>query len=168
MSVSVVRVEELLTSLHLPHEVKRHAPIMSVQEALESGVLTELGITAGSIVKNVLLNDIAGACYLLVAPGMGRTDLKAMAQRIGSTRLSFASRTTFSSVFGPAKGPVTLFDLLDDDDRTRNVHLVLDSRVSEIAGNTAFHIGTNTVSVLVRAADTPTIASAIQPSYMTI
>ncbi|MCH4209975.1 YbaK/EbsC family protein [Bifidobacterium sp.] len=168
MSVSVATVEDLLDSLHLPYEVKRHAPITSVQEALESGVLGELGITAGDIVKNLLLNDTAGECYLLVAPGMGRTDLKSMARHIGSTRLSFASLKTFGTVFGPSKGHVTLFDLLDDDDRIRNVHLVLDARVAKIAGNTAFHVGTNTVSVLVRAADTPTIASAIQPSYITI
>ncbi|MCI1635494.1 YbaK/EbsC family protein [Bifidobacterium sp.] len=167
MSVSSKAVEDLLSSLNLAYRIQQHAPITSIQEAMESGVLIDLGITVNSTVKNLLLSSSDGNCYLLVAPGMGRVDLKDVAKQIASKRLSFASLNTFGTVFGESKGQVTLFDLLDSNERVRKVQLVLDSRVSKIVGNTAFHIGSNHVSALVKAEDVPTIAKAIQPSYLT-
>lgn len=167
MSVTIAEVEHLLDSLKLAYRVEHHAPITSIQEAMESGLLSDLGMTAGSMVKNLLLTDTTGECYLLVAPGIGRVDLKGMARHLGCTRLSFASLKTFGAVFGTSKGQVAMFDLLDDDERVNRVHLIVDSRVALIPGDTAFHIDSNTVSVLVRAQDVPVIARTIQPTYLT-
>jgi hypothetical protein len=156
-------VDEFLTVLGVKHHFARHSAITSVQDALEKGVPTQLGIPLGNVVKNLVLRDTSHKLYLLVTAGLARVNLHKLSRTLGVSHLSMARLDEAHGMFGTHKGTVSLFDVLALEGARQPVALsvVVDAAVSEIEGEIAFPAGSGEESVLFAAADLGKVAHEI-------
>jgi len=74
--------------------------------------------------KNLFLKDAKGQLWLICALDQTRIDLKRLPEAIGAARLSFGSPERLEAALGVTPGSVTVFALINDQDRA--VKLVLD------------------------------------------
>jgi Ala-tRNA(Pro) deacylase len=118
--------EELLLLLdrtELPYEIVEHEAVFTIADALAA--TPEIG---GIKTKNVFLRDAKGARhFLVIVPHDVRLDLAALAQMLGSTKLSMGSPDRLQRHLGVTPGAVSVFALVND--RERAVELVFDERV---------------------------------------
>jgi len=108
-----------LAALGIETRTVNHPPVFTVEE---SKALR--GQLPGGHVKNLFLRDKKGALWLVVAEEDRRVDLKALAQRIGAGKVSFASPERLMRHLGVAPGSVTPFGLIND--REVEVRVVID------------------------------------------
>lgn len=109
-----------LAELGIPCRTVSHPPVFTVEEA--KALRGEL---PGGHVKNLFLRDKKGAMWLVVAEEDRKIDLKALAERIGAGKVSFASPERLMQYLGVIPGAVTPFGLIND--RNREVRVVLDA-----------------------------------------
>jgi len=131
----------LLDRLGIAHTTFRHAPVFRVEEGQEIKAALPGGHT-----KNLFLKDAKDQVWLVSALGETRIDLKALPAVIGSARLSFGREALLWELLGVRPGSVTLFALMNDEDR--KVRLVLDKALfdHELVN---FHPLTNTATTAV-------------------
>jgi Ala-tRNA(Pro) deacylase len=129
---------DLLETCGDPIDVRTHRAVLSVDEfhALDSGL-------AGAICKNLLIRDRNGL-YLLVVSATKRVDLKALASRLGSSRLSFADATHLEAKLGTWSGALSPLALANDADE--EIALVIDEALQAEA-HLLFHPLDNAVTV---------------------
>jgi Ala-tRNA(Pro) deacylase len=108
-----------LAELGIESRTVRHPPVFTVEEA--KALRGEL---PGGHVKNLFLRDKKGVPWLVVAEEDRRIDLKALAERIGAGKVSFASAERLMRHLGVVPGSVTPFGLIND--RGHEVRVVLD------------------------------------------
>lgn len=78
----------------------------------------------GKMVKNLFLRDAKGhRHFLVVVPDHKPIDLKALKDKIGSTRLSFGSPERLDRFLGVSRGSVSPFGILNDETATVEVFL---------------------------------------------
>jgi Ala-tRNA(Pro) deacylase len=109
-----------LGELGIAATTHRHPPVHTVDE---SKALR--GALPGVHCKTLLLKDRKAALWLVVAPEDRTIDLKTPHQRLGSSRLSFASVEVLWRVLGVRPGSVTPFALINDHEH--RVAVVLDA-----------------------------------------
>ena len=104
------------------------------------------GITArGTVCKNLFLRDAKGKNHFLVTvPEEKRVDLKILAERIGSTKLSFASADRLAKYLGVEQGCVSPFGVLNDE--SGSVTVVFDQDLL-FKGAVGVHPNDNTATV---------------------
>lgn len=124
-----------------------------------SSVMDECGIEPGTTVsKNLFLRDAKGRThYLVVLPIEKTADLKQLAEKLGSTRLSFASEERLQKYLGVKAGSVSAFSVLNDVDR--EVIVVFDRTLSGTQ-KFALHPNENTASLYMNFADVERIVKA--------
>jgi hypothetical protein len=144
-------IESFLTRLGIEHRFVRHAPITSVQEALEKGVPAQLGISLENVMKNLLVRDSQHRLFLLVAPGMNRVNLRVLARQLHLSHLSMARLDEARGLFGEHKGAVSLFDVLTPKPENVEVTLVVDEDIAQMTGEIAFPAGSDRESVVIPA-----------------
>ena len=108
----------------IAHHTHRHAPVFRVEEGHEIKAALPGGHT-----KNLFLKDAKGQLWLISALGETRIDLKALAPRIGSAKLSFGSPERLYEALGVTPGSVTAFALINDPEH--KVRFVLDQALIE-------------------------------------
>jgi Ala-tRNA(Pro) deacylase len=108
-----------LDALGIRHVTHRHPPLFTVAESVALR-----GSLPGGHCKSLFLKDRKGGLWLVVALEDRRLDLKALADRLGAPRFSFASPELMESVLGVTPGSVTPFALIND--QARRVRVVLD------------------------------------------
>jgi len=86
-----------------------HAPVFTVEES--KALRGEL---PGGHVKNLFLRNKKGGLWLIVAEEDRQIDLKALGNRIGAGKVSFASAERLMRHLGVAPGSVTPFGLIND------------------------------------------------------
>lgn len=97
--------------------------------------------------KNLFLRNHKGnQHYLVILPWDKPLDIHALWEKIGSTRLSFASPERMMKYLGVPPGSVSLFGLLND--ATHSVNLLLDKDL-ETADRISFHPNDNTASLVI-------------------
>ena len=108
--------------------------------------MDKAGITAkGTVCKNLFLRDAKGKNHFLVtAPEEKRVDLKCLAEKIGSTKLSFASADRLSKYLGVEQGCVSPFGVLNDESTSVTVVFDQDLQFNDAIG---VHPNDNTASV---------------------
>lgn len=117
-----VTPEELLEHIrHLGIEVSTvgHPPLHTVEQSR-----AQRGAIPGGHCKNLFLRDHKKRFWLIVTLEDAVIDLKAIASRIGSGRLSFASADRLREHLGVEPGSVTPFAVINDHEGT--VQVVLD------------------------------------------
>jgi Ala-tRNA(Pro) deacylase len=111
-----------LASLGIEAQTVSHPPVFTVEEAkaLRGEIL-------GVHTKNLFLRDKKGTMWLVVCSEDRGIDLKDLAQRLGSGRLSFASADRLRKYLGVIPGAVTPFAIINDHGNA--VHVAIDRDV---------------------------------------
>ncbi len=108
-----------LKTLGIETRTVRHEPVFTVDEA--KGLRETM---PGGHCKSLFLRDKRGEKHwLLVCDEDVRVDLKAMAKRLGASRLSFGSPERLWAMLGVRPGSVTPFALINDPDHRITVLL---------------------------------------------
>ncbi len=139
-------VYDQLTRIGLPYTVVEHPAVFTIAD------MQQLDFPANAVIaKNLLLRNAKGdQHYLLVVDADQQIDVKALKEKLGSTRLSFVSEERLHTYLGLAKGAVSPFGLLNDPDKHVTVYLdqALDSE--RLIG---VHPNDNTATVFLTFAD---------------
>lgn len=105
-----------LECLGIASRTVEHSPVFTVAES------TDLERTLpGGHTKNLFLTDPRGRLFLVVAKSSTHIDLKALAETLGSGRLSFGRPELLKDVLGVSPGSVSVFALINDPDRRVSV-----------------------------------------------
>ncbi|MFZ5610461.1 MAG: prolyl-tRNA synthetase associated domain-containing protein [Pseudomonadota bacterium] len=107
------RLMARLDTLRIAYRTLRHAPVHSVAEAKAWRRTLDGEARAGGHCKCLFLKTKKGALVLAVVLEDRRVDLKALAERLGMGRFSFASPATMRAQLGVAPGAVTPFALIN-------------------------------------------------------
>jgi Ala-tRNA(Pro) deacylase len=108
-----------LEELGISARTINHPPVFTVAEAKALR-----GQISGAHTKNLFLRDKKGAMWLLVCPEDRKIDLKTLAGRLSSARLSFGSPRRLMEYLGVTPGAVTPFAIIND--KSGQVKVVLD------------------------------------------
>lgn len=99
----------LMEELDIPFRLYEHEAVYTIAEAED--LCRSLD---GLLCKSLLLADTQGALYLLAARGNIRVDMKALALRLQSGRLSFAPPEALQRHLGCPRGAASLLGLVND------------------------------------------------------
>ena len=135
----------LLAGLGIASRTTTHQPVVTVEEA--KALRGEL---SGCHTKNLFLRDKKGAMWLVVCPEDREVDLKDLAERLGSGRLSFGSADRLMKYLGVIPGAVTPFAVIND--KGGHVKVVLDQRL-RAAETLNFHPLDNAMTTNIGARD---------------
>jgi Ala-tRNA(Pro) deacylase len=139
MSENTQRIYDLLNGLGVDFIAVEHTAVFTIDDmaALD---LPEFDAVA----KNLFVRDDKKRnYYLLVVRHEKRIELKALSEKIGSTRLSFASENDLGEILGLQKGAVTPFGVLNDAEKRVKVYVDKDFDGKRIG----VHPNENTASV---------------------
>ena len=100
---------EALGHLGIAHETTEHTAVFTVDEAKAIR-----GKCDGAHVKNLFLRNKKGGMWLLTCLEDRQIDLKALAERVGANRFSFASAQRLMQYLGVIPGAVTAFGPIND------------------------------------------------------
>lgn len=85
----------------------------------------------GAHTKNLFLKDEDGRLVLVVAESATRVDIKGLARKLGTGRLSFGKPELMMDVLGVTPGSVTAFAIINDTQHL--VRIVIDSELTRHA-----------------------------------
>ncbi|MCB9948147.1 MAG: prolyl-tRNA synthetase associated domain-containing protein [Rhodospirillaceae bacterium] len=105
-------------ALGIPVTTHTHPPVFTVEEAKDLR-----GVLPGGHCKSLFLRNKKGQYWLVVCEEDRQVDLKALGDRLGAGRLSFASADRLMAVLGVIPGSVTPFALINDRDHQVTVAL---------------------------------------------
>jgi Ala-tRNA(Pro) deacylase len=108
-----------LEELGIATQTTEHPPVFTVDEAKALR-----GEIEGCHTKNLFLRNKKGAMWLVVCPEDRSLDLKSLANRLGTGRLSFGNAERLMKYLGVIPGAVSPFAVLNDGGR--QVRVVLD------------------------------------------
>jgi Ala-tRNA(Pro) deacylase len=114
---------ERLATLEIATKTVEHPPAHTVAES--SAI--DIGLP-GAHTKNLFVKDEDGTLLLVVAKSSTKVDLKTVARKLGTGRLSFAKPDVLQEVLGVSPGSVTAFAIANDV--KRRVRLILDHELS--------------------------------------
>ncbi len=135
----------LLNQAHIPYEVYEHSPVYTIED-LDALHLPQ----AEQIVKNLFLRDDKKKYFYLVSvPGHRSVNLKALAERIPSRKLSFASQADLWERLRLEKGHVTPLGILNDEQK--EVTVVFDRALQ--GRQIGIHPMENTATIFLAFAD---------------
>lgn len=134
------KVYKLLDSLDITYDVIEHEPLYTAEQLV---VIKDVAI--GTHCKNLFLRNAKGSeYYLVVVRDDKQVDLKALKDKIGTSRLSFASPERLLKVLRLTPGSVNPFSLINDEEQS--VKLFLDNDIFN-GENLNFHPNINTKMV---------------------
>ena len=136
-----VRLRELGIETH----TVSHPPVFTVQQAK-----AHRGEIAGTHTKNLFLRDKKGDMWLVVCLEDRAVDLKGLAQRLGSGRLSFGSAERLRRYLGVTPGAVTPFGIVNDHNNAVRVAIDGDVLAQDPLN---FHPLDNSMTTSIRAGD---------------
>ncbi len=139
------QVYDLLKEKNISYEVFEHQPVYTIEDMVATGMPH-----VENIVKNLFLRDDKGKNhYLITLDGHKSVDLKEVADKIGSRKLSFASEDRLMKNLGLTAGSVTPLGLLNDAPVT--VTLVFDKALKgKLMG---IHPMENTATIFIKYED---------------
>lgn len=115
------QVLKALEERGIKFSVEEHPPVFTIEE------MDALGLNErGDVVKNLFLRDAKGKRHFLVVLAKDKqADLKSLQEKIGCSKLSFASEKRLETHLNLAKGSVTPLGILND--HSRGVEVILDN-----------------------------------------
>ncbi len=136
----------LLEKLQIPFQRLDHDPAATIDDCDEIDSL--LGI---EICKNLFLcNGSKTEFYLLMMPGTKKFNTKDLRDKLGCSRLSFASQDDMEQYLNLSPGSVTILGLMFD--HSHKVQLLMDREVAE-SDYIGCHPCINTSSLKIKTSD---------------
>ncbi len=135
-------VLKLLDSKNIKYDIIYHDEVHTIEDMDKLGLLDK-----GYICKNLFLRDQKGKNHFVVSCLHSKTiNLEQLAQKIGSSKLSFGSEERLDKYLKLKNGYVSPFGVINDDSKT--VIFVFDK---DLVGQTrvGFHPNTNKATVFV-------------------
>ena len=140
------KVYEALEKLDISFTRHKHPPVFTVEQAEQHWQ----DIT-GAHCKNLFLRNKKGnRHYLVIFESSKKVDLKALNNRLGEDRLSFASSERLMRYLGLETGAVSPFGLINDAQNEAQVIIDQDLRKAESVN---FHPNVNTATIGISFAD---------------
>ncbi|MCL2473617.1 MAG: prolyl-tRNA synthetase associated domain-containing protein [Alphaproteobacteria bacterium] len=136
---------KLFDQLGINYDYRTHEPVFTCEQA--NAIFPE---HKGVHCKNLFVKDRDNKKWLLVIPDDRRADLKSIAEKIGSKRLSFCSAEEMQNCLGVTPGAATPLAVINDTDSR------IDLIVDEIIANwdtIRCHPLTNTATVSINMGD---------------
>lgn len=133
-------VIELLNKRNIKYELVEHDEVHTIEDMDKLGLLDK-----GYVCKNLFLRNANGKVHYALSCGHEKNvDIKNLADKIGSTRLSFASDERLKKYLGLEPGYVSPFGVINDENQS--VIFVFDK---ELIGkkNVGFHPNTNKATI---------------------
>lgn len=154
--MSKLSVEELLSyleTLSIVPEIQHHEPVYTMED------MERLNLSQrGPLCKNLFLRDAKGKQhFLVVVPEEKRMDLSTLAQKLGSSKLSFASAERLAKYLGLEQGSVTPLGILNDD--SKSVTVVFDQDLSR-SPRWGVHPNTNEATVWLSLQEMQTVVES--------
>lgn len=135
----------LLNQAHIPYEVYEHPPVYTIED-LDTLHFPQ----AEKIVKNLFLRDDKKKNFYLVSvPGHRSVNLKALAERIPSRKLSFACQADLWEWLRLEKGHVTPLGVLNNEQK--DVIVVFDRAL--LGQKIGIHPMENTATIFLACGD---------------
>lgn len=111
---------ELLEARGISFERLEHEAAFTMEEMDEAGITSR-----GTVCKNLFLRDFKGREHFLVTvPENKHVDMRKLAERLNSSKLSFASAERLMKYLGVTQGSVSPLGVLNDE--SRSVKVVFD------------------------------------------
>jgi Ala-tRNA(Pro) deacylase len=140
------KVLNALKKLNIDYELYEHDAVYTVEEA--EAIDVEI---PGAHCKNLFLRNRKGNIhYLVIVESQKRVNLKELSKMIDSTSLSLASSERLMKHLGVIPGSVTVFGLLNDNEKV--VRVIVDSELRG-AETINFHPNVNTATVNIKYSD---------------
>ncbi len=144
-------VIEKLDELKINYTLIEHHPVYTIEE-MEKIDIKDIKY----IVKNLFLRDAKGKKhYLVVADKDQKIDLKTLQEKLGSTKLSFASEDRLKKYLKLTKGAVSPLGVLNDEEK--EVEVIFDKNLLG-RKNVAVHPNDNSATVVLSYEDLEKIA----------
>ena len=147
------KILALLTERGIAYDMLEHPAVYTIEEMAQAGITEK-----GTVCKNLFLRNAKGNVHYLVSvPEERQIDLRVLAGKLGSTRLSFASPERLQKYLGVAQGSVSPFGILNDE--SKSVIMVFDKA---LLGDLAVgvHPNDNTATLWLAFADLSEILAA--------
>ncbi|MDW8801993.1 prolyl-tRNA synthetase associated domain-containing protein [Clostridium sp. A1-XYC3] len=140
------KVYDVLKELGISYTRYEHKPVYTIEE------LDEVDIDfQGTHCKNLFVRNKKGDIhYLIVVEESKKVDLKKLAEKIGSTTLSFASEERLLKNLGLKPGSVSPFGVINNEDK--KVKVIIDKDLSKLEYIGA-HPNVNTATVVLSFSD---------------
>ena len=140
------RVYDFLEKLGVTYRRHEHPPVYTVEEAFQFWREIE-----GTHCKNLFLrNNKGNRHYLVVMEQSKKVDLKQLADKTGTGKLSFASPERLKRFLGLETGAVSPFGLINDQDKV--VCVVMDKSLGR-GEKINFHPNVKTATITLTYAD---------------
>ena len=140
------KLYDLLEQLSINYERHEHPPVYTVEEANKYWE----GIEGGHAKNLFLRNNKGNRHYLVVLEETKSADLKGLAEKLASGKLSFASERRLTDHLGLETGAVSPFGLINDTDKA--VTVVIDRDLVKFE-KVNFHPNVNTATITVTYPD---------------
>lgn len=142
VNLNETKIYNILNKLNIEYNVVEHEAVYTAEQLV---ILNH--ITKGCQCKNLFLRNAKGnKYYLIVVRGDKHVDLNSLKEKIGSSRLSFASPERLYNVLKLLPGSVNPFSLVNDTEK--KVELYIDEDViKEEYLNFHPNINTKTVNI---------------------
>ena len=133
-------VLELLNNKNIKYNLIEHEEVHTIEDMNKLGLLDK-----GYVCKNLFLRNANGKIRYLVSCSHEKDiNMKELATKIGSTRLSFGSDERLSKYLGLKQGYVSPFGVINNSDQS--VIFVFDKDLKNMK-NVGFHPNTNKATV---------------------
>lgn len=139
-------IYEVLDELEIHYEKHEHPAVFTVDEAAQY----ERNIHAAKTKNLFLRNKKGDAHYLVIAESTRKVDLKALAEKLGESKLSFASPDRMMKHLGLTPGSVSPFGLINDGDKS--VRVIVDKNLFDHE-KVGFHPNINTATLVIGTKD---------------
>ena len=146
------QIYDLLAELNITYQSVEHVAVFNIEE------MRQLDFPPNAkVAKNLFLRDAKGKRhFLVVADSDQAVNLKALEEKLGSTKLSFASDDRLLKYLGLTKGSVSPFGLVNDANRDVEFYLDKNLRHCDAIG---VHPNDNTATVFLTSDDLLTFVS---------
>lgn len=140
------KVFQVLNELNISYRLYQHPPVYTVEEWQQY-----IGDKDGVMCKSLFLRNQKGdRHFLVIADHATAVDLKILAKWLTEKQLSFASEKRLEQYLGLARGAVSPFGLLNDDNKA--VSVVVAASIKKYS-NMHFHPNINTATVTISYTD---------------
>ena len=125
------KVLEKLKEINIKYKLVEHTPVYTIKEMDALGEIFD----NAKICKNLFLRDQKGKRhFLIVVPEEKRVPLSEIPEKIGSTRLSFASEERLMKYLKLTPGSVTPLAVINDEENEVEVFLDEDLKKEKLLG----------------------------------
>ena len=140
------RIYAFLKENNISYEVLEHEAVFTMEEMDAAGITQK-----GTVCKNMFMRDYKGKNhFLLTVPEEKHVDLRALAEYIGSSKLSFGSAERLDKYLGLTQGSVSPLGLLNNEDNSVVMIFVRDLVGNEEVG---VHPNDNTATIWLKFSD---------------